>query len=89
MANKLKLKYVFDDKCQKDENIKILLQKMSRIMFQGNNCLFEKNPKFSTLKSSTLIIGYSILDCMGYSLNNIYYTRHGGKADITDTGITY
>ena len=33
MANKLKLKYVFDDKCQKDENIKILCKKMSNMMF--------------------------------------------------------
>ena len=56
MANKLKLKYVFDDKCQKDENIKILRQKMSRMMFQGDNCLFEKNSKFLTSKSSTLDI---------------------------------
>ena len=80
MANKLKLKYVFDDKCQKDENIKILRQKMSRMMFQGDNCLFEKNSKFSTSKSSTLYMTHNQLDITfdrqnhGFSKYSIFNT---------------
>jgi len=39
----------------KDENIKILRQKRTKMMFYINNCLFEKNLKFLTSKSCNLV----------------------------------
>ena len=40
---------------KKDENTKILYQKMLKMMFLVNNCLFEKNLKFLTFKSCSLL----------------------------------
>ena len=46
---------------KKDENIKILHQKLSKMMFWVTNCLFENNLKFSTSKSSSLIMSQIFL----------------------------
>ena len=46
---------------KKDENKKILHQKLSKMMFWVTNCLFENNLKFLTSKSSSLIMSQTFL----------------------------
>ena len=40
---------------KKDENIKILPQKRTKVIFYIDNCLFEKNSKFLSSKSCSLV----------------------------------
>ena len=41
---------------KKDENMKMLHQKRTKVIFYIDNCLFEKNSKFLTSKSCSLMI---------------------------------
>merc|ERR1712240_190142 len=41
---------------KKDENIKILPQKRTKVTFYIDNCLFEKNSKFLSSKSCSLVV---------------------------------